>query len=79
MENVNTIAEHISKLVRNRAFHCHLSPVGRQMAIKNTVSNDLNRCSLIVKSIFDCRISGVILFLQKSQAMQYSLFTITIL
>ena len=29
-----------SKIVRNRVFDCHLSPFGRQMAIKNTVSSD---------------------------------------
>ena len=35
-----TIEEHGSKIARNSVFDCHLSPVGRQMAIKNSVSND---------------------------------------
>ena len=29
-----------SKLTKNSVFDCHLSPVGRQMAIENSVSND---------------------------------------
>ena len=33
-----TIDECRSKNDRNSVFNCHLSPVGRQMAIKNTVS-----------------------------------------
>ena len=28
-----------SKIIRNSVFDCHLSPVGRQMAIKKSVSN----------------------------------------
>ena len=35
-----TIEERGSKIVRNSVFDCHLSPVGRQMAIENSVSND---------------------------------------
>ena len=31
------------------------------MAIENTVSNHFDPCSWIVKSVFDCHISGVIL------------------
>ena len=27
-------------MARNNVFVCHLSPVGRQMAIENSVSND---------------------------------------
>ena len=40
MENVNTIDERRSKIVRNSVFDCYLSPEWRQMAIKNTVSSD---------------------------------------
>ena len=40
IENVNTIDDRSSKIVRNRVFDCHLSPDWRQMAIKNTVSID---------------------------------------
>ena len=35
-----TIDECGSKITRNSVFDCHLSPVGRQMAIENFVSND---------------------------------------
>ena len=38
-ENVNTIDESRSKIVRNIVFDCHLSPKWRQMAIENTVPN----------------------------------------
>ena len=37
-----------SKIARNSVFDCHLSPVGRQMAIKNSVSNYFYLHSLIV-------------------------------
>ena len=46
MENVNTIDERRSKIVRNRVFNCHLLPDWRQMAIQNTVSSDL--CSTFI-------------------------------
>ena len=39
-------------------FDCQLSPDRRQMAIENTVSSDFDPCSSIVKSVFDCRMSG---------------------
>ena len=34
-----TIDKRGSKIPRNSDFDCHLSPVGRQMAIENSVSN----------------------------------------
>ena len=34
-----TIDERESKLARNSVFYCHLLPIGRQMAIENSVSN----------------------------------------
>ena len=60
IENVNTINKHRSKIVRNRVFDCHLSPVWRQMAIENTVTSDFffYLHSSIVKNLFDCRLSG---------------------
>ena len=59
IENVTTIDERRSKINRNRVFDWHLSPVGRQMAIENPVSSDFYPRSSIVKSVFDCRLSGV--------------------
>ena len=35
-----TVDERGSKIARYSVFDCHLSPVGRQMAIENSVSND---------------------------------------
>ena len=61
MENVNTIDERGSKIVKNRVFDCHLSPDWRQMTIENTISSDFDPCLSIVKSVFDCRLPGVIL------------------
>ena len=48
-----------SKIARNSVFDCHLSPVGRQMAIENSL---LTILSMFVDSIsvFDCRLSGVV-------------------
>ena len=37
-----------SKIDRNSVFDCHLSPVERQMAMKNPVSNDFDLHLLIV-------------------------------
>ena len=37
---LSTIDKRGSKIDRNIVFDCHLSPVGRQMAIENTVSID---------------------------------------
>ena len=54
------IDERGSKIARNSVFDCQLSPVGRQMAIGNSVSNDM--CSTFVDSsnVFDCLLSGVV-------------------
>ena len=35
-----TIDERGSKIARKSVFDCHLSPIGRQMAIENAVSID---------------------------------------
>ena len=50
-----TIDERRSKITRNMVFDCHLSPIGRQMAIENSVSNDFDLHSI---NVFDCRLSG---------------------
>ena len=62
MENVNTIDERRSKIVRNRVFDCRVSPDWRHMAIKNTVFSEFDRRSSIDKSVFDCRLPNVIGF-----------------
>ena len=54
-----TIGESVSKLARNSVFDCHLSPVGRQMAIEISVSNDFLTMSVDSISVFDCRLFGV--------------------
>ena len=36
-----TIDERGSKIARKSVLECHLLPIGRQMAIKNSVSNGL--------------------------------------
>ena len=56
----HSIDERGSKTVKNRVFDCHLSPNWRQKAIENTVFFTIfNPRSSIVKSVFDCRLSGV--------------------
>ena len=59
-EYVNTIDERRSKIVRNRVFDCHLSPDWRQRQSKTLFLAIFDRCSSIVKSDFDCRLSVVI-------------------
>ena len=56
------------KVVRNSVFDCRLSPVERQMAIqsgdklgsKTLFLAIFDSHSSIFKSVFDCRLSGVI-------------------
>ena len=50
-----------SKIAGNRVFDCHLPPVGRQMAIENSVSNDFWSASVDSINVFDCRLPGVII------------------
>ena len=59
-KTLSTINERGSKIVRNCAFDCHLSPVWRQMAIKNSVSNDFLSTFLDNIGVFYCRLPGVI-------------------
>ena len=64
------IDEHGSKIIRNSVFDCHLSPVGRQMAIKISVSNHF--LSMLVDSInvFNCGLSSVITDARKILCVQ---------
>ena len=48
-----------SKIARNSIFDCHLSPVGRQMAIKNSISNDFLSTFIDSIDVFDCRLLAV--------------------
>ena len=52
------IDERGSKIARNSVFDCHLSPVGRQMTIENSITIFDQR--LYSCNIFDCLLSGVI-------------------
>ena len=58
IENVNIIDERRSKIVRNRVYDRHLSPERGQKTIENIVSSVFYPRSSIVKSDFDCRLSG---------------------
>ena len=49
-----TIDERGSKITRNSVFNCHLSPVGWQMAIKNSVSNDFWSMFIHSINVFEC-------------------------
>ena len=56
-----TIDERGSIIARNNVFDYHLSPVGRQMAIKTSVSNDCFLSTFVDSIIvFDCLLSDVI-------------------
>ena len=48
-----------SKFARNKVFYCHLSPVGREMAIKNSVTSDFLSTCVDSINVFDCRLPGV--------------------
>ena len=54
-----TIDERAPKITRNSVFDCHLSPVGRQMAIENSVSNDFLSTFVDSIKVFDCLLFGV--------------------
>ena len=54
-------------MARSCVFDCHLSPVGRQMAIENSVSNDcwstfVDSIKLNSTIVIDCCLSGMIPF-----------------
>ena len=54
-----TIDDRGSKIARNGVFDCHLSPVGRQMTIENSVSNDFASTFVDSINVFDCSLSSV--------------------
>ena len=58
-KTLSTIDERGSNIDRNSVFDCHLSQVGRQMAIENTVSIDFLSTFLDSIGVFDCRLPGV--------------------
>ena len=49
----------LSTNVGQNSLKTEFSIVGRQIAIENTVSSDFDPRSSIVKSVFDCNLSGV--------------------
>ena len=53
------IDERGSEIARNSVFDCHLSQVGRQMEIDNSVSNDFLSTFVDSINVFDCRLTGV--------------------
>ena len=55
-KTLSKIDERGSKIDRNSIFDCHLSPVGPQMTIKNTVSIDFLSMFLDSIGVFDCRL-----------------------
>ena len=61
IENVNTIGEWRSKIVRNRVFDCHLSPNADKWQLKTLLLAIFYPCLPIVNSVFDFRLSGVYL------------------
>ena len=54
---------HGSKIDRNSVFRLPLSPVGRQMAIENSVSNDFLSTLIDIINVFDCCLPGVGMYL----------------
>ena len=52
-KTLSTIDERGSKVYKNNVFDCHLSPVGHQMAIENTVSIDFLSTFLDSIGVFD--------------------------
>ena len=55
------IDERGSKTARNSVLDCHLSPVWRQMAIENSVSNDFLSTFFDIINVFDCPLPCVTL------------------
>ena len=56
-----TIDERGSEIDRYSVYDCHLSPIGRQMAVENSVSNDFLSSFVARINVFDCRLPGVLL------------------
>ena len=66
-KTLSTIDERRSKIDGNSVFDCHMSPVWRQMAIKNSVSNDFLSMFLDCIGVFDCRLPGVVIEGEKGE------------
>ena len=62
IENVNTIDERRSKIARNKFSIAICRQSGDKWQIKNTVSSVFGPHSSIVKNVFDCPLSAVMLF-----------------
>ena len=58
---LNTIDERRSKIVRNRVFGRHISSTGDKGQSKTLLLAIFDPRSSIVKSVFDCRLSGVLI------------------
>ena len=58
-----TINECGSKYDSNSVFDCHLSPIGRQMVIGNSVSNFFLSVFVDCINVFDCHLSGVVIYI----------------
>ena len=58
-KTLSTIDKRGSKIDRYSVFDCHLSPVGRRMAIENTVSIDFLSKFHDSIDVFDCRLPAV--------------------
>ena len=52
IENAFNKRRTLTKIARNSVFDCHFSPVGRQIAIENSVSNYFDLRSSIVLTFF---------------------------
>ena len=61
MKNTLTIDKRGSIIDRNCVFDCHLLPVGRQMAIKNSASKYFLSTFANSINVFDCNLPGVLL------------------
>ena len=63
------IDESGSKISRNSVFNCHLSPVGDKWHPKTLFLSIFDSRLSIVKSVFDCRLPCVIIFIMKRGLM----------
>ena len=63
IKNINTIDEPRSKIFRNRVSIAICHPTGDKWQSKTLFLAIFDLCWLIFKSIFDCRISGVCMYI----------------
>ena len=74
MENALNNRQTWTKITRNSVFACHLSPVGQQMAIENTVSNNLWSTFVDSINVINCRLSDVMMLDEKYNVSQFNRF-----